>query len=141
MREAMSTQQMHAWLDTPAGLALLAANGGNRMAAANAMYQSAAADTAWRRERAEDRAERFPDRYACVADAMRDIPTPLGGGGAVLEGSVDAIVTAFRHADPACGVRNLGDHPQDGVPATALVGNPDGTYKQADLRPPWRRDG
>lgn len=138
MREAMTAQTMNAWLDTPAGLALQAATG-SRGAAAYAMYQGAAADTAWRREQAEARAERYPDRYASVADAMREIPAPLGGGGASLAGEVDAIVARFRRADPGCGVRNLGSEPESGVPAVATTYGPNGAAP-ADIRAPWQRD-
>lgn len=103
-----------------------------------ALAEGERADRAWRRERAAERAERYPERWPTVEDAMRDIPDPVGGG-AWLVGETDDIVAAVRRIDPARGVRNLGGELPDGA-VTGYAQGPDGRgLTLADTRPPWAR--
>lgn len=136
MREQLTAQGMNAYLDTTAGKAQVARYG-SRQAAAAAMYAAERSDRDWRSERAETLAERYPSRYASVADAMRDVPAPIGPG-VYLEGSSDDVIRALRRADPIGKWRNLGIEDADGSVAGAAVG-PDGTVTPADTRPPWQR--
>ena len=138
MRENMTGQQVNAYLDTPGGL-MLAAQYGSRQAAAAALVQDDANKRAWRRSIAAAKAENYPDVWPSVDDAMRAVPDPVGGFGAQLNGTTDEIVAKVRRIDPSRGIQNLGEAPQTGQPATALVYTPDGNTVQADTRPPWQR--
>ena len=137
MRERFTARGLNGWLDSPAGL-MLSAQHGSRHAAAAAMVRAEAADRDWRRQQAEAKAERYPDRYASVADAMRDVPDPRGGGGAWLTGSTDEIVAAARRIDPTRGIRNLGSEPESGA-VEGITSGPGRGLEPADTRPPWAR--
>src|SRR5260370_17970721 len=140
MRDHLTSQGISAYLDTAGGMALCAQHG-SRQAAAAVLVEAEAADRAWRRERAVHRAEAYPDRYASVDDAMRDIPDPLGGVPANLGGSTDDVVRLYRRIDPMGGARNLGPEPVDGadIPAPRAQG-PEGRIGPADTRSPWQRE-
>jgi hypothetical protein len=129
---------MNAWLDSPAGL-MLAAQCGSRQAAAAHLAAAEDADRRARRERAVRAAERYPERWPSVDDAMRDIPDPAGGGGAQLTGSTDEIVSAVRWINPTTGIRNLGGEPEDGA-VSGAVEAPGRGLVPADTRPPWQRE-
>jgi hypothetical protein len=136
-REHFTAQSLNSWLDTPAGQAYTAMHG-SRAAAAAAMAQAEDADRTWRRQRADEKFERYPDRYESPTHAMRDVPDPLGGGGAWMTGSTDEIVAAGRRVDPAAGWRNLGGDVPDAA-AKGYTVAPDGRVNLADTRPPWTR--
>jgi hypothetical protein len=138
MREQLTSQQLNGYLDTPAGKALTGQHGGRAQAAAalSAQYQ---ADLTWRRAQAEARVQRHPDRYASTADALRDIPEPLGGSGAWLAGTSDEVVSMLRWADPAWRWRNLGYEDED-TDTHAVASGPGRGLYPADTRPPWQRD-
>lgn len=138
IRENMTSQQVQAYLDTPGGL-MLSAQYGSRQAAAAALVQDDALKRQWRRQVAAAKFENYPDVWPSVDDAMRAVPDPVGGFGAQLNGSTDEIVAKVRRIDPSRGVQNLGEAPQDGKPARALVYTPDGSTVLADTRPPWQR--
>ena len=137
-REHFTPQGMNNYLDSPGGMALVGQHGGRGEAAA-ALAQAEAADRAWRRQQAEARFERHPDRYESPAHAMADVPDPLGGGGAWLAGTSDEVVNMLRRADPSWRWRNLGyeDADTDTHPVASSPGRPGLT--RADVRPPWRR--
>jgi hypothetical protein len=137
VREHLTAQGINAYLDTPAGEVLVAQHGGRHQAAA-ALARAEAADREWRRAQASARAERYPERYPTVSDALRDIPDPVGGGGAQLTGSTDDIVAAGRRVDPSAGWRNLGGELPDGA-AEGITQSPGRGVVAADTRPPWRR--
>jgi hypothetical protein len=139
VRENLTAQTINSYLDTPGGV-MLCAQYGSRQAAASALADADQANRAWRRVRAAAKAENYPDAYPSVDDAMRSVGDPTGGYGAQLSGSVDQIVSAVRRVDPSRGVRNLGEVPQDGVPASAFMQDDKGHLTPADTRPPWRRD-
>ena len=138
MRENFTAQGLNAWLNSPAGV-MLCAQYGSRAAAANALVNADQANRAWRRQAAVAKAENHPDVYPSVDDAMMGVGDPTGGFGAQLSGTTDEIVNKVRRVDPSRGCRNLGEAPQDGEPATALMQDANGRLTPADLRPPWRR--
>lgn len=138
MREALTAQGLNSYLDTAGGRALTGQHGGRGQAAA-ALAEAEAADRAWRRQQAEARAERYPSRYPTVADALRDIPEPIGGSGAWLSGSSDEIVAMLRRADPSWRWRNLGYEDAD-TDTHAIAASPGRQgYEPADTRAPWAR--
>jgi hypothetical protein len=138
MRDHFDRRGINAYLDTPGGL-MLAAQHGSRDRAAAALAGAEAADRAWRRAQAVDKAERHPEAYPTVDDAMNAVPDPLGGGGAWIQGSTDEIVAAVRWINPATGIRNLGGEPDDGAVEGMVL--PPGRYPEpADTRPPWNRE-
>lgn len=136
-REKFNSQGINAYLDTGGGLALQAQHG-SRYAAAQAIADGDRADLARRRELAESLADRYPNRYPTVGDAMRDVASPPGGGGAFLVGTAEEIARAFTRVDPLCGARVIGEEKDRTSIALAAQG-PDGRYAEADTRPPWRR--
>jgi hypothetical protein len=136
MREHFTSQTLNAWLDTAGGMAWVVQHGGRAQAAA-AMARQEAADRQWRLERATEKAERYPERYASVADALRDIPEPLGGGGAQLTGSTDDIVAKARRIDPLARWHNAG-YEQVSEDGGVYTYTNDGMVA-ADTRPPWQR--
>lgn len=137
MREQLTGQQLNSYLDTPAGMALTGQHGG-RVQAATALAEAERSDRAWRRAQAEVKAERYPDRYGTVADALRDIPEPKGGAGAWLTGTSDEVVTMLRRADPSWRWRNLGYEDAD-TDTHGVTTGPGRGLAPADTRPPWAR--
>ena len=137
MREHFTRQGMQSYLDTPGGLTLAAQHGSREQAAA-AIARDEALDRAWRRAQAIAKAERHPEVYPSVDDAMIAIPDPAGGGGTWLSGTTDEIVAAYRWVNPGCGARNLGPEIEDGAVAGVTQG-PGRGLEPADTRPPWRR--
>jgi hypothetical protein len=138
MREHLTGQGINAYLDTAGGKALAAQYRGRQQAAA-ALAQQESADRAWRQQQATARAERYPERYPTVADAMRDVPDPLGGGGAWMAGTTDEIVAAGRWVDPTAGWRNVGAELPDGA-ISGVAQSPGRDLVAADTRPPWARE-
>jgi hypothetical protein len=119
---------------------MLSAQHGSREAAAAAMMRAEETDRAWRRTQAVAKAERHPEAYPSVDDAMMAIPDPVGGGGTWLQGSTDEIIAAVRWVNPATGMRNLGGEPEDGAVQGVVSGPGRPGMEPADTRPPWQRE-
>lgn len=102
-REAFTDPMLNAWLDSPAGQAMIMMHGSRAQAAA-ALEQAGAADRSWRRQQAIAWTAQHPDRFPSVEDAMNAIPDPAGGGGAWLDApdkktGVADMAAAARQAD------------------------------------------
>ena len=141
--EAFTAHSLGAYLDTAAGQALIAAHGGSRAAAANAMYAQEQADQAWRREQAVQMFDRNPARYpGGVGEAMARVGPPPGGG-THLSGTSAELEKMGRRTDPLGGVFKV-VAPEAGDD-TVKVGTRLDSYGHVIdnpelTRPPWQRD-